>query len=1136
MEPIRGPQYRSALLPWEQELCKTLGISSAEYFEFHELVSRHVKEEQGRDLIPDIRNEPVTIVTLVVGLALSAIGMLLAPKPQAPQQQERGGDFRGADRRARSKYAPLSEFDSVQDLASLGDVIPLVFTNRDSTKKIGGVRVDSQMLWSRMRNRRLYQELYALMLFSAGAVGRRPDFDGFAFGSTKMSAYTKAKLSIWFAQGLSNVYEPFTVGGDQNYEEGTKNVSGQGRKPFDSYWPIDLFRGDSNQTKNQMVFCGVVTPSQSSVFGQYSPIRNGHAWKYAFKYPGKGDGDASRRNLVSWTRQKCVAGYHPGRTNLEITEGSGAGTGQVTYVINYKKSDRVYLADVDDSPIRRTSSHFDSDGNVKIDGYGFYSTETNSFCVNSGGFEEGINGINQSKIDADLALDIGELYLMGEKVYKCIGRRNNNSAVDQGTPFEPEKTGTIEYYFDEDAELSLDLDDSNGVDTRFRRHVLTNGVTRARDESQCPIQKIAVGTIGTTRAVDMVEIGIKSTVFRQINGYPNVNNFSDKDLPDSFAKEGGTFDLGTTTAYYDRVSLFRLEFRQGNGNWRKYNYNGGMFAVHGNNPQPLYNSLRILLPEKDFYEFRFIPFCGNSYMNRGGSRRRSQSPQGWKEYINREEVYLFNSSQSWTAMDTIRGISVAIRGRKVRLDEAFSMSHPYWATSEKDNTSDGNQTNPGSLLNDFWFFDADTSSHANDPEHEITWMNEYVDNDEAWYANPEKQYNELAYAGIICQSATEISSFSNFSAYFKEGIVVRSLLENTPPDQSPFVSTNNFPTIAHALLTNRRFGVGELIGSNSIDVENLQIAAKFCQANGFYWDGVITEKTNLRQFLFEQAAYQLLDFTIIGGRFSLFPSVPYGADFKILNNAEAGSAEFPIKGLFTDGNVRDFKTTFLSPQERQLFTAEVKYREEPEANGFPNQRSMRVRLSAEQGGYFRDPVEVFDLSQFCTSREHALTFAKYALRIRQTVDHAVTFETTPDAAYNLAPGDYIRVAVTVQHQERDKGYTQRLTTGSISEEGVVQSTGSAANNQDVYYWTPGTTEVSEGKLQIDGGRETVLKGVLFTRKRPQNEARVYKIESIAFSEESFVEISATYVPLRRKKILALDWSNDDFVVEDQANE
>ena len=94
MEPIRGPQYRTALLPWEQQFCDSIGITSEEYFEFHELVSQHVKEEQGRELIPDIRNETTTIITLVVGLALSAVGMLLAPKPRAQQQKEQGDPFR----------------------------------------------------------------------------------------------------------------------------------------------------------------------------------------------------------------------------------------------------------------------------------------------------------------------------------------------------------------------------------------------------------------------------------------------------------------------------------------------------------------------------------------------------------------------------------------------------------------------------------------------------------------------------------------------------------------------------------------------------------------------------------------------------------------------------------------------------------------------------------------------------------------------------------------------------------------------------------------------------------------------------------------------------------------------------------
>ena len=313
----------------------------------------------------------------------------------------------------------------------------------------------------------------------------------------------------------------------------------------------------------------------------------------------------------------------------------------------------------------------------------------------------------------------------------------------------------------------------------------------------------------------------------------------------------------------------------------------------------------------------------------------------------------------------------------------------------------------------------------------------------------------------------------------------------------------------------------------------MAVSSQFCRANGFYWDGVITERANVRQFLFEQAAYQLLDFTIIGGRFSLTPSVPYGSNFEILNNARAGSAEFPIKALFTDGNVRSFKTTFLSPSERQLFTAEVKYRLEPERNGFPDQRSLRVRLSNEEGGYFRDPVELFDLSQFCTSREHALTFAKYALRVRQLVDHAVSFETTPDAAHNLSPGDYIRVNVSIQHQERDRGYTRRLVTGSISEEGIIQANSTFDSNEEVYYWTPGTTEVKVGRLDTNAGTvvSESMKGVLFTVKKNDSESRIYKVESISFSEESFVEISATYVPVEKsdQTMSTLKWDDSSFV-------
>ena len=46
--------------------------------------------------------------------------------------------------------------------------------------------------------------------------------------------------------------------------------------------------------------------------------------------------------------------------------------------------------------------------------------------------------------------------------------------------------------------------------------------------------------------------------------------------------------------YYDRVSLFRLEVKRGNGEW--YDWSGEeVFAVHGNTPQPQYNQMLVYL-------------------------------------------------------------------------------------------------------------------------------------------------------------------------------------------------------------------------------------------------------------------------------------------------------------------------------------------------------------------------------------------------------------------------------------------------------------------------------------------------------------------------------------------------------------
>ena len=875
MEPIRGPQYRTALLPWEQQFCDSIGITSEEYFEFHELVSQHVKEEQGRELIPDIRNETTTIITLVVGLALSAVGMLLAPKPRAQQQKEQGDPFQAQNVRGRTKYAPLSEFDSVQDLATLGSLVPLIYTLQGQGH--GGVRAESQLLWSRMKNLPTYQELRALLLYSAGELDTEPDFEGFAFGDTKVSGYMAAKLAIWFSRGLEEARnKPFEVGESRQYSEGTKDVGANGFKPF--------------SIENYAHF-GAITPTQSAVFGQYSPIRNGQGWKYEFKWPGKGDGDGDKRELIYNTRGKHVSGYHPGKTRL-----IGSNLDNLEFTIVAADSDRVYIAEpYDNNYDRRTKNHFDSQGKLIVR-QSWTKNETKT--EEAGGITEGITAIQQSQQDADTALDVGEMYLIGSDIYRCTGRQNFGN-VEQGTPYEPgeQGSGSISYFLERDQEFRKDYVDGKDIYTRDADDVF--------DERHQPIQKVAIGSIGTTRKVDRCVIGLKSTVYRQIQGYPNIAQFTYKDIADDYAKELQTWQPGTIQAYYSRIALFRLEIKRQGGNW--FDWSGDrLFAVHGNNPQPKYNQIIIEPPAKDFYEFRFIPVSGNAWIV--------------NERYRNNEVYLLDATLPNNDGDFVNGYRVKCKGKKIKLYDEFgvdkyraddginrmnTLDHKYWDTGEP---NPKNQ-NPNSYLQDYWFFDADTSSHANEPEHQITWLNEIVDNDSTWYNYPARQYENLSYAGLICQSSKEISTFSNFSAYFTEGIRVKRFIASS---QKPTGATNNFPEIAYDLLTNRRYGVGEFIGNNSVDAVRFNVAAEFCLVNGFYWDGVISNKTNVRQFLFEQSAFQLLDFTILGGQFSLYPAVPFRSDYSIDFNATAGSSTFPIKALFTDGNVKDFRCVFVA--------------------------------------------------------------------------------------------------------------------------------------------------------------------------------------------------------------------------------
>jgi len=427
------------------------------------------------------------------------------------------------------------------------------------------------------------------------------------------------------------------------------------------------------------------------------------------------------------------------------------------------------------------------------------------------------------------------------------------------------------------------------------------------------------------------------------------------------------------------------------------------------------------------------------------------------------------------------------------------------------------ELNPYDAAADYWIFEGDRSSHLEGPEHEIVYCNEII-------KDTTSCYQDIAYAALRIDSSKEWTSFSQFSAYFHKGIRVEKLIDSQNNHQNikPMSNicaanpnavsfgvdcegkgaTNLFPEIAYALLTDKTLGAGAVISATSVDRDNMINAAKFCNTNGYFWDGVISNKINLREFIFEQATYCLLDFTIIGGKFSLQPALPYkgNGDYKIDPDQAV-----KIKALFTDGNINDLNVSFLPSEDRQVFQANILYRHETE-NGFPETKSIVVRLAGSE--HENDPVETFDLSGFCTNEQHAKDFGKYVLSVKDKTTHLITFKTASPYIQGLKPADYIRVYSTTQH-------TDRFKNGAILEGGKVVSQSTITGQNNIYYWDSSKEEVDfASNVNFDSPSAlAAYAGSLFTIQTTDKTNQCYKIESMTFGEDGLIEISASHAPL-----------------------
>ena len=1347
LEPIRKLGGRTVLLPYEAQLCDTLGISEKEYFQFVELAEVACHErKKGYEHIPDINAGPAagafalyattttaagaTAITLTalgqvaVGIAISAIGYLLTPKPKTP---EAPASLTLGGVQGRSRFAPQSEFSSVQELAVLGTFIPLVYSRK-------GVRVNSQLLWSHLKTTGSGQILSVITLFSNGELGEKPEFDSFAIGTNFLKDFPRRKLALFFSNGNTNTVFNRLTSADK-YSEDTlapdgHSLDNRGRKEFDSSDPF-LVREIINTTRNEETdfaykesFSSTMTTINKNKFGVFNPMPNAMGYRVPWEvvmFP-KGISSSVEQDNIHKT-QKIIHKF-PRLCGVVASSTKTDEPVEKNDIVKYRITGA------------KREAPFEAEGNEVDD-----NKPLNKF--DPWGSQDAKAVVDTTRENIDDTIKIGEQYLIGTALVTCtdiLDGRIWRGGADFGKDFifTVDEPGVIDQFRDRDIK-------------ELAHHPF----------EKYTIQQVSIGTISNIRSSDITEIGIKSKVFRRINGFPNVNAMVSRAKQNEYEDKGGNIGLGSMNKFVKRLSFFKLEAKH---QFEKdfQDIAGIVFCIQGSSPIEQYNTFQINTKQR-LYDFRFMPVPGNfvlrnnrqvynvrhnglrqkftnqaleldiffnadpldlpqkssfddlitgragnpatnnkEWIRAGGSQRADNlggnnlnlgspvtalgsydngktKPTPSPIFVDDTTSNLVNKNPNqFGGQDSLGGSflgsyfnianGVVVQARSTQSNTVWSWSITYgndktpngvpitfdtaagiypvndfrgpvlgtdgirrkfalassvrplstrndvfalkvqkeitpslatstfitnpssisglgtglqlsvtkiipsgggdtyysWEIINPGNgyhngdfvrINDGNNIvdeisvfaadidlvddspegdsefvnaywkksylNSNNAISDYYLYDAEDSSHSNNVEHEIIFMNEI----EHTGKNTPINYPSLAIAGLRMNSTKEISSFSQLSALIKKGIKVKRLIN----DSGSFVShgslndsTNNFVEIAYDLLTNEQYGAAELIGIRGVNRGEMQQAALYCLRNGFTWDGVIDRRFNLREFIFENAAFNLLDFSVKGGQFSLRPALPVNNDQTINYDATTDpNGGIDIKALFSDGNMRNLQVSFLTPEEREVFKATILFREDQiEDNGFPETKvkTYAYKFDNQKIEEMRDlPEEVFDLSNWCTSEAQAHLFAAIALATRKEVDHGITFETTPTSVLGLLAGDYIRVISEVTH-------TSRFTNGSIDQDGFVTCRDDFSGEIPIYYWTPGSLGgVQTGSLQVnsDGKATNGLRNVLFARVDTTEEDRLYKVESISYGEDGFIKVAASHQPLTSDHKLAI---------------
>ena len=233
------------------------------------------------------------------------------------------------------------------------------------------------------------------------------------------------------------------------------------------------------------------------------------------------------------------------------------------------------------------------------------------------------SAIDTLRQEADDMLQEGEILLMNDVLLRVIDRPSDIWTSGQQFSYKLEVIG----WTGNDRNVGIAGDDHIGIrktwslNRRYDTLIMFDGgdddVGRAKGTRWYALMKADFALANNTRRCDVTEVGIVSKVFNQANGlcnFPAVPKPQDLEQMD---EDGVRFNTPVQNKYMYRTSFFHIWVQKlgdtnGTEDLNNYEQLAPVFAVSGNSPVDIRNSIRIIHPETESYTFKFVPITSHA--------------------------------------------------------------------------------------------------------------------------------------------------------------------------------------------------------------------------------------------------------------------------------------------------------------------------------------------------------------------------------------------------------------------------------------------------------------------------------------------------------------------------------------------